>query len=66
MLTETILSLPGFLSLESQAWLILRKEEVQGATKKKKIRLPLNIYPVHFWMCPDRQGSGSSRSIQGM
>lgn len=36
MLTETILSLPGFLSLESQAWLILRKEEVQGATKKKK------------------------------
>lgn len=59
MLTEAVLCLPEFLSLESQAWFILSKEEVQGATKKK--RLPLNIYPVHFWMCLDRQGSGSSR-----
>lgn len=40
MLTEgqaIILSLSGFLSLKFQAWLILNKEEVQGATHKKKI-----------------------------
>lgn len=48
MLTEAILSLPGFFSLESQAWLILSKEEVQGATKKKKNTITSKYLPCAF------------------
>lgn len=57
------LCLTGLHPLESWAWLILSQAGKHEVPQK---RLPLNIYPVHFWTCLHRSESGSSRSTQGM